>query len=657
MSNVQKPKGHLVRKLHNFIDRLTRSRARSPVSSQGNNVHDAGSQRTEAIAARASNAALVSVTANPSRGEVNIAANRPSIVIGTATDQVPEVAQDSEGQPVNREHLAPDRVSATTKDTLRTTWHGVELVLKKVEGLLAGTPLKTPIGAINVLIDLTNAVIDNKDALEELIDQTANRLNVVNSALLNLGEEDTEFRKIIEEFAHLLIKKVLEIRAMSEKVTWKKLLENEKDKAKIGEIFKKIDENTNTFFIQCNVKIEKNTRLLQESLDWLKLNSWQYSDKATYDAIINNKSLARGACTEGTRVGILKQLYEWAQNASAQSPQVFWLTGQAGSGKSTIAFSVAKYFDGGNKVPNILQASFFCSRQFEDTRSRGHIIPTLVYQLAHNSKSFAQSLFYINKLDSAKKLGKQMKDLLVDPWQHFINKQFKDIPPYLVVIDALDEIQDGEGSEFLEELLKTVKNGNEVNADILKYLKDKLSALKDDPGLPIIVQQASGLFIYASTVVKYIKPNSSLTRGEQQKLLQQLLHSSTNEQPVGATRQIDNLYGQILSEAFTNLQTVHIQARLMILHNLLCAQERISISIAARLSDFDDIIDMEECAEHIVQELHAVLYIKEGKVFWYHASFPDFVFTPERFNVTADYLSDGHFSTGFTAELRPFLMN
>ncbi|KAG6860023.1 hypothetical protein C0995_000392 [Termitomyces sp. Mi166 len=276
-----------------------------------------------------------------------------------------------------------------------------------------------------------------------------------------------------------------------------------------------------------------------------------------------------------------------------------------------------------------------------------------------------------------------MKDLLVDPWQHSLSKQSKDLPPYLVVIDALDKIQDGEGSEFLKELLKTVENGalyglkflvtsrpdpriadlckyfssdaichlynvsaDEVNADILKYLKDKLPSLKEDPGLATIVQQANGLFIYASTAVRYIRPKSSLTRGEQQKL-QQLLHSSASEQPVGATRQIDNLYGQILSEAFTNLQTVHIQARLMILHNLLCAQECISISIAARLSDSDDIKDMEECAEHVVQELHAVLYIKEGKVFWYHASFPDFVFTPKRFNVTADYLSDGHFSDLF----------
>ena len=35
-------------------------------------------------------------------------------------------------------------------------WHGVEQLLKKVEGLLDGTPFKTPIAAVNVLIELEN---------------------------------------------------------------------------------------------------------------------------------------------------------------------------------------------------------------------------------------------------------------------------------------------------------------------------------------------------------------------------------------------------------------------------------------------------------------------------------------------------------------------
>ncbi|KAG6870577.1 hypothetical protein C0995_012092, partial [Termitomyces sp. Mi166 len=174
MSNTQKPEGRLVEKLHGLTPG---SRAISPVSSQGNIVHDTGSQRTEAIAASAPNASLVSAIANPSRGEVNFAVTRPFIVIGTAIDHVkpdPEVVRNSGGQPVDRDHHSPDRVSARMKYTFQMTWHGVGLALKKVERLLAGPPLKTPIGAVNVLINVTNsdelikiqAVVDNKDVME-----------------------------------------------------------------------------------------------------------------------------------------------------------------------------------------------------------------------------------------------------------------------------------------------------------------------------------------------------------------------------------------------------------------------------------------------------------------------------------------------------------
>ena len=35
-------------------------------------------------------------------------------------------------------------------------------------------------------------------------------------------------------------------------------------------------------------------------------------------------------------------------------------------------------------------------------------------------------------------------------------------------------------------------------------------------------------------------------------------------------------------------------------------------------------------ANQVVSDLHAVLYVHDGKVFWYHASFPDFIFTQAR---------------------------
>ena len=54
--------------------------------------------------------------------------------------------------------------------------------------------------------------------------------------------------------------------------------------------------------------------------------------------------LSRRFCTPGTRVTILDHIYHWAQDPSPDSPRVFLLTGNVGSGKSTIANTVSHHW-------------------------------------------------------------------------------------------------------------------------------------------------------------------------------------------------------------------------------------------------------------------------------------------------------------------------
>ena len=50
--------------------------------------------------------------------------------------------------------------------------------------------------------------------------------------------------------------------------------------------------------------------------------------------------------------------------------------------------------------------------------------------------------------------------------------------------------------------------------------------------------------------------------------------------------------------------------------------------VAAALQSGSD--DMRELADVLVKDLHAVLYLKDGCIFWYHPSFCDFIFTQAR---------------------------
>jgi hypothetical protein len=48
----------------------------------------------------------------------------------------------------------------------------------------------------------------------------------------------------------ILIDNVLELSKMSNRATWKKILESEEDKKKIAEIFKRINEHTKNFHVR-----------------------------------------------------------------------------------------------------------------------------------------------------------------------------------------------------------------------------------------------------------------------------------------------------------------------------------------------------------------------------------------------------------------------
>ena len=62
-------------------------------------------------------------------------------------------------------HPAHDPIeNSKAKEILRTTWHGLQYLLKNVEGCLDGTPFKTPITAINVVIEVGNVCSSLVDA-------------------------------------------------------------------------------------------------------------------------------------------------------------------------------------------------------------------------------------------------------------------------------------------------------------------------------------------------------------------------------------------------------------------------------------------------------------------------------------------------------------
>ncbi|KIJ62505.1 hypothetical protein HYDPIDRAFT_169151 [Hydnomerulius pinastri MD-312] len=290
-------------------------------------------------------------------------------------------------------------------------------------------------------------------------------------------------------------------------------------------------------------------------------------------------------CLSGTRLGLLARLTEWADNCDTDQ-RICWLSGLAGSGKSAVAQTIAEKYAGLGR----LAASFFFSRKEIARRTAQRFFPTITCQLLASAPSIKLAVINALSEDSTiptKVLVEQMRRLLLAPILSTKNP-FSD--PMLIVVDSLDECDDekmaSEVIVLLAELLrdspwpfrvlftsraepyitKTFQQPNlrsltstlelrdfSVDDDIKSYLRysfddicqrrgssepDSPSVWPTEEDLQAIVQKSAGLFIFATTVVKFVgdQYNIPATR------LQMVLQAGTNVASSSVYSELDTLY-------------------------------------------------------------------------------------------------------------------
>lgn len=158
-------------------------------------------------------------------------------------------------------------------------------------------------------------------------------------------------------------------------------------------------------------------------------------------------------CLPDTRVDLLQEIYDWADGRDERS--IFWLNGLAGTGKSTIARTVArKYYD-----QKRLGASFFFSRDGGDVGHAGKFITSIAWQLASSVPSLDQ---YV--CDAIKERRDITSQSLRDQWQQLVlcplsrqsgsGGQFS----YMLVVDALDECDNNKDIRIIVHLLSEAQS-------------------------------------------------------------------------------------------------------------------------------------------------------------------------------------------------------
>ena len=370
----------------------------------------------------------------------------------------------------------------------------------------------------------------------------------------------------------------------------------------------------------------------------------------------------RKGCLKGTRGAVLNTIELWARDFDKHS--VYWLNGLAGTGKTTIAKTIAeRLFADGQ-----LGASFFCSRDFEDRRNLQFIFPTLASQLARKYLKFRSILVPLIQLDpniAYESLYDQMKKLIVQPLKK------SDIST-VIVIDALDECEDEESASailsvlgrFLSEIPKVkffltgrpeprISTGfhlpllgkitdifilhevklEQVDSDIRLFFKTsflELAGRRDGLGgwptkeqLDQLCGQAAGLFVYAAAAVKFIDTN----RWSPRKQLDILLRSQKigNFEP-GST--LDSLYASILQEAFGNVKPEYNDMAQSVLSAVILAANPLSPFAIATLLGLD-----AEDVPSLLSSVNSLLVLNQDinhPVRSFHKSFPDYITDPTR---------------------------
>jgi hypothetical protein len=154
-------------------------------------------------------------------------------------------------------------------------------------------------------------------------------------------------------------------------------------------------------------------------------------------------------CLPNTRIDLLQKIYHWADGEDERC--IFWLNGLAGTGKSTIARTIAqRYYE----EKRLGASFFFFSRGGGDVSHAGKFFTSLAMQLANNIPSLRRQIrdVIVEGGDIANlSFSEQWRQLVLDPLSKLGSGSSS--PSYGLVIDALDECDKDEHIWMILQLL------------------------------------------------------------------------------------------------------------------------------------------------------------------------------------------------------------
>ena len=356
-------------------------------------------------------------------------------------------------------------------------------------------------------------------------------------------------------------------------------------------------------------------------------------------------------CHPGTREKVTKDIVRWIEEPNPCS-NVLWVNGRAGVGKSALMQKIAElglvYFGG----------CFFFRRGTPGCNVKDHLFSTLAYQLAMNVDGMLEHVDRAVMQDpSLPKMSAavQLKRLIIEP----IRLLPIPLRPTIIIIDGLDECEIFNSQRDILTLIgqltmdpivairfiiasrpehqicdmfnkeplfsKTrrlvLDEEYDTTADIELYLREKFedihsrnrdimpdvkSPWPSNDDLEMLLWRASGQFIYAATVTRFVDSDTDFRTPEEK------LNIILNPSPIQASAfsELDRLYTQILSQYPDSEVLVDTLGVLLTLEDLTSENYLISPAMIATITGLG-----EAKLQLILRALQSVMEVRNDPVF------------------------------------------
>ncbi|CAG8929648.1 unnamed protein product [Penicillium salamii] len=389
------------------------------------------------------------------------------------------------------------------------------------------------------------------------------------------------------------------------------------------------------------------------------------------------------SCLQGTRVKLLEEIQTWIDGDNPR--RLYWLSGMAGTGKSTIALTLARTYkptiETKERQTNLcLGASFFFSRGGGDLSSASKFPATIAIQLAEASgelRGLIQSVIEDNpRLDSLG-IRAQWGKLVIGPLS-LLSRNSGNLPTLLLIVDALDECNDANDANAIIRCLEEVTQVSGVgcrvfltsrpeqsirlgmNADAsvprqnfvlhdiersivdqdlelyyrdqLYRIKTKMSSEEDiisEKAIRKLVERSNGLFIHAATVCKFVHEGGWLAVERLNKLLE-------TEKSDSAELELNKMYTVVLEYSFVSVTKGLTPGEAEKVHQLFQHVVGTIIVMFDTMSSegLASLLGVErERITNTLSALHSVINVPERHsepIRILHPSFREFLLDPER---------------------------